>query len=68
MSTPTELSEAALEASIGTPQSVSGDAGAVTAQSIPDQIELDRYLAAKAAASKKSRGLRFTKLVPPGNA
>jgi hypothetical protein len=29
-------------------------------------IEADKYLAAKAAASNKSRGLRFNKIIPPG--
>lgn len=66
MSTATDASESALEASVGTPQSVTGDAGAVTSQPIPDQIELDRYLNAKQAASKPTRGLRITQLNPPG--
>jgi hypothetical protein len=33
---------------------------------IRDLIEADRYLAAKAAASKPHFGLRMTKCVPPG--
>lgn len=48
------------------PAKASGDAGAVEQHSLPDQIETDRYLAAKKAAQQKHRGLRFNKLVPPG--
>ncbi|MFV0442868.1 MAG: hypothetical protein ACK5Q5_04770 [Planctomycetaceae bacterium] len=35
---------------------------------LKEQIEADRYLASKNAAKSKSRGLRFSKLVPPGTA
>ena len=48
------------------PAKASGDAGSVVQHSMRDQIEADRYLASKQAAKSKSRGLRFTKLVPPG--
>lgn len=50
------------------PAKVTGDAGSVEQHSLADQIAADRYLAAKDAASKKHRGLRFNKLVPPGTA
>ena len=43
-----------------------GDAGSVEQHNLRDQIEADRYLASKTAANAKSRGLRFTKLAPPG--
>jgi hypothetical protein len=33
---------------------------------LPDQIEVDRYLASKKAAAKPGMGLRITRLVPPG--
>jgi hypothetical protein len=33
---------------------------------LSDQIAADRYLNSKDAAKSKTRGLRFTKLVPPG--
>jgi hypothetical protein len=50
------------------PAKVSGDAGSVEQHDLPDQIAADRYLAAKDAANKKRRGLRFNKICPPGTA
>lgn len=48
------------------PAKASGDAGSVEQHKLSDQIDADKYLASKDAASKKLRGLRFNKLVPPG--
>jgi len=48
------------------PAKASGDAGSMEQHKLADQIEADRYLAAKKAAAQKGRGLRFSKLVPPG--
>lgn len=48
------------------PAKASGDAGSVEQHPLSEQIEADKYLAAKEAAKKKDRGLRFNKLVPPG--
>lgn len=48
------------------PAKVSGDAGSVEQHSVSEQIEADRYLAAKQAAKAKRRGLQFNKIVPPG--
>ncbi len=50
------------------PASVRTDAGEVTAQSIPDMIEADKYLASRnaTAAGNAHRGLRFNKIIPPG--
>lgn len=48
------------------PAKVSGDAGSVEQHAIAEQIEADRYLAAKEAVESKKRGLRFSKFVPPG--
>jgi hypothetical protein len=48
------------------PAEAHGDSGGVKQHSLKDQIEADRYLASKEAAKTKSRGLRFTKLSPPG--
>ncbi len=48
------------------PAKVAGDAGSVEQHKLADQIEADKYLASKEAAKRKSRGLRFNKLVPPG--
>jgi len=60
-----EVSDAIKEAAKN-PQRVRTDAGEVEAHPLPDQIEADKYLAAKAAASTKSRGLRFNQIVPGG--
>jgi hypothetical protein len=56
----------AIEAAAKNPQRVRTDAGEVEAHPLPDQIEADKYLKAKAAASTKSRGLRFNQIVPGG--
>jgi len=48
------------------PAKASGDAGSVEQHPLPDQIEADRFLASKEAVKSKKRGLRFSKLVPPG--
>ncbi len=50
------------------PKRASGDAGSVEQHSLKDQIEADRYLASKEAAKAKNRGVRFSKMVPPGAA
>ncbi|MCZ2341685.1 MAG: hypothetical protein LC104_07795 [Bacteroidales bacterium] len=62
---PDELDET-IEQNAKGPAKASGDAGSVEQHPLPDQIEADRYLAAKEAAKKGNRGLRFNKLVPPG--
>ncbi len=47
------------------PASASGDTGSMTQHSLPDQIEADKYLAAKTAmSSSTSVGLRFIKIKP----
>jgi len=48
------------------PAKASGDAGSVEQHKLAEQIEADRYLASKEAVKKPHRGLRFTKIVPPG--
>jgi hypothetical protein len=62
---PAELDSTLRENATG-PAKVAGDAGSVEQHSLPDQIAADRYLQAKAAVKAKRRGLRFSKLVPPG--
>jgi hypothetical protein len=57
-----------IEENAAGPAKVSGDAGSVEQHSLADQIAADRYLAAKDAAKKKRRGLRFNKIAPPGTA
>lgn len=58
--------EQAIESTAKNPARVRTDAGEVEAQDISKQIEADKYLAAKQAASTKSRGLRFNQIVPGG--
>lgn len=64
---PDELQEQIAE-NARAPRRVRGDEGEVEEQPLKDQIEADRYLAARQAAANKHRGLRLTKLNPPGAA
>ena len=48
------------------PARVRTDAGEVEAHDLTAMIEVDRYLSAAQAAKTKNRGLRITKLMPPG--
>lgn len=48
------------------PLRVKGDAGEVESHNLEDLVEAARYVDAAAASQRKTRGLRFTKLVPPG--
>lgn len=50
------------------PKRVKGDMGEVEQHSLKDQIALADRAAAKKAAANRRRGLRFSKLVPPGTA
>lgn len=60
-----ELDDAIRENASG-PAKAAGDAGSVEQHKLSEQIEADRYLAAKNLAKRKDRGLRFSKFVPPG--
>lgn len=60
---PDDISES-IESAAKSPKRVRTDAGEVEAHPLPDQIEADKYLASKAAASQKTRGLRFNQLSP----
>jgi hypothetical protein len=48
------------------PAEVSGDAGTVKQHDLEDLIKADQHLQGQTAAAKAHRGLRLTKLVPPG--
>ena len=63
--TPTEH---ALEQNATGPKRAQGDAGSVEQHSLPDQIAVDRYFAAKRAMRTRTKGLIISKLVPPGAA
>lgn len=58
----------AISANAAGPKSVRTDAGEVQQHDLAQQIEADKYLAAKRAANASSgaRGLRFNVLNPPG--
>lgn len=62
-----ESLEDSIEANAQKPASASTDAGSVSQHSLSEQIAADKYLSAKRAAEKQHRGLRITKLVPPGS-
>ncbi len=55
-----------IEQAAADPASVSVDGQSVSARPIPEQIAADQYLAGKAAARKRRRGLSFTQLTTPG--
>jgi hypothetical protein len=59
-------SAASLAAAIGKPRRAATDSTEVEAHSIPDQIALDKYLRGRKAGNSPARGLRFTRLIPPG--
>ena len=48
------------------PAAVTSDGISVTARSVAELIAADQYLAAKANAGKRRRGITFTKLITPG--
>lgn len=48
------------------PAKATGDQGSFEQHSIEDQIAADRYLASKRASAKPHRGMRFTRIIPPG--
>ena len=50
------------------PKRAQGDSGSVEQHDLKDQIEADRYLSSKEAVQNPTKGVRFTKLVPPGSA
>lgn len=61
-----ESLDSAIEENAAAPRRASGDSGSVEQHSLPDQIEADKYLAAKNAARKKGLGIKLVKLVPSG--
>lgn len=51
------------------PAEARGDSGSMRQHSLPDQIAADKHLASKTAladSTKKTLGVRFVGLVPPG--
>lgn len=60
--------EQTIQENVAGPKRASADSVEMEQHSLPDQIEVDRYLASKQAAKRKGLGVRITKLVPPGAA
>jgi len=48
------------------PKKASGDSGSVEQHPLKDQIEADKYLAAKKAAQAKGLGIKLAKISPGG--
>ena len=65
MSDPVDLSDT-IEDLAGAPLKVEADGHKIEEQRLSDVLDADRYLAQKSAAGKKTSGLRFVKLSPPG--
>lgn len=66
--TPDTTIQDAIRTAATTPAKASNETGSVESRPIKDLIEADRYEKSVAAAKKSHRGLRFTKLIPPGTA
>jgi len=58
----------AIESNATGPKRASNETGSVEQHSIQDQIAADKHVASGEAVKKKPRGLRFSKLEPPGTA
>lgn len=65
MPTEDDINDAIAENATG-PKSVSVDGSNVQQHSLADQIAARNDVAAQSSTSKAHRGLRFTKLIPPG--
>jgi hypothetical protein len=57
----------AINTNAQSPAEVAQDGTDVKVHPIPDQIAADRYDATQSAHRRKSTGLRFFKIVPPGS-
>ncbi|MCB9838212.1 MAG: hypothetical protein H6813_02640 [Phycisphaeraceae bacterium] len=62
---PNDLTDAIADNATG-PKRAQGDAGSVEQHGLADQIDADRYLASKEAAKRPDRGIRISRLIPPG--
>lgn len=65
MAAPPDLSGDIKQAAQG-PQSTSVDGLSVTDKSVAEKIAADQYLNGRAVMAKKTRGIRYSKMVPPG--
>ena len=55
-----------IEEAAAAPASVEQDGTSVVEHSIPDKIEAERFAASKRAHRRRSTGLRFFRISPPG--
>jgi hypothetical protein len=62
---PEEISDTIKQAA-QSPAKATGDSGSVEQHPLQDQIAADKYLKSLTAMTRKKKGLRFMKLVPPG--
>ena len=62
---PDDLKDVIRESAEG-PESAESDGVRVKQHSLKDQIEADKYLAAKETARSNRLGIRLVKIVPPG--
>ena len=66
MPDPTDLTSV-IEQAASEPASVTTEAGSLAQRSLSELIETQKFLAEQAAVTNRAdRGLRVTKLVPPG--
>lgn len=64
MADPVDLTDSIATNAQG-PKRAQNDSGSMEQHSLPDQIEADKYMSAK-AGNRKGLGIRFLKIVPPG--
>jgi hypothetical protein len=62
----TEDLKSKIEENAAGPKQVSGDEATVQAHDPSQQIEAARFLSGNEAVKAKNRGLRFSKISPPG--
>ena len=55
-----------IEENAAKPKSATTDQGSVTAHSLPELVEADKYLKESEAAATPGLGIRFRQLVPGG--
>lgn len=68
MSADSDAIWAAIRQALAAPYRVSGEQGSVESHPIDGLVKADQYARAVDAAGKPNRGIRFTKLIPPGAA
>lgn len=55
-----------IEEAANEPKSAASDGQSATNRDLRELIEADEYLAGKRAAKKRTLGIRFSKIIPPG--